>query len=219
MPFNGTAPTSNGTMKNNIFVTQTHNERTTRINKPWLFDTPLVNVVLGCPGTYRAKLRAPALSVESCKSHSTPVNYKATTNIQAQNMGQVISSLNQYAFLVTMGLSVQDEEHESIDLVSGFADVEDCKGTLHWSACTLQSAIGEYDVQIQNNAVSLESLAPRIVAIANNTAVSHEYHPMKGSYRSTLASVIYLGYVKWNAIAAYYNINGTMRDEVAGGGA
>jgi hypothetical protein len=206
-------------MKNNIFVTQEHTEKTTKINKPWLFDMPLMNVILGCPGTCRAKLRAPALSVASCKSHLTPVNYKATTGIQAQNMGQVVPSLNQNAFLVAVGLSVQDEERESINLVSGFADVEDCEGTLHWSACTLQSAIGEYEVRIENNAVSLESLAPRIVAIANNTAVSHEYHPMKGGYPSTLASVIYLGNVKWNAIAAYYNINGTIRDEVAGGGA
>ena len=134
-------------------------------------------------------------------------------------MGQVIPSLNQYNFVVTMELSIKDEEHESIDLVSGFASDEDCKGTLHWSVCPLQSAIGEYDELIENNAVSLISLAPRIVAVANNTAVSHEYFPMKRGCPSTLASVLYLGYVKWNAIAAYYNMNGTIRDEVAGGGA
>ena len=159
------------------------------------------------------------MAVASCKAHSLPVNYTTTNGVQAKDMGLVVPALNQYAFFVTVGLSVQDEQRETIDLVTGFADVEHCAGTLHWNACTLEAAIGEYDVRIENNAVTLESTAPKIIAVANNTAVSHEFHRMKGGYPSTLASVVYLGNVKWTAWAAYYYINGTIRVPIAGSGA
>lgn len=81
-------------------------------------------------------------------------------------------------------------EKESINLVTGYSQTtgDDCVGTFRMKTCSLHSAIGEYDVTVDHDIVTLASEPPRIVAISNNTEVNHSV--TDGWHPSTLSGVV-----------------------------
>lgn len=196
--FNATIPTSSGPADNYVIPAERHNDITNEINKPWLSGAPYSGVVRGCPETCRATLRAPALSLTKCKSHTAKLNWTAPSSADiVKSIGQMAPPLDHEAYIVALGLDVEEEAHESMNLLIGYSDIDDCVGTLYWSACTLRSAIGEYDVLIEDNAMTLKSANPKIIAVANNTRVIHTDPKAHSSgeavFRSTLASIAELG--------------------------
>ena len=48
--------------------------------------------------------------------------------------------------MVTGGLLLGD--HERLNLITAYSDVDDCAGTLRMQICTLEPAIGEYNVTV-----------------------------------------------------------------------
>lgn len=85
--------------------------------------------------------------------------------------------LNQQAFMITISLVVEGGV-EKINVVTGFSVVRRCVGHLKLTACTLESAIGLYRIGISNNETTLLDPAnPRVIAMANNTAI--DYAPTK----------------------------------------
>lgn len=63
--------------------------------------------------------------------------------------------------------------------------------------CSLQSAVGEYDITIENDKVTVNA-QPRIVSIANNSAVSHTLQA-GGYYRSTLGGIVSAAHLIWDS--------------------
>lgn len=219
--FNETIPTSNGSTPNNMFPSFQYNLGiSTTINDAWFSRAPLLGTVKGCPGTCKARIRAPALSETSCKFHTVPVNYTNNRHNSAWSAARA-PSLDEYAFMAGLSLIEEQGQPEGLDLVTGYTTAQHCEGTFYWSACTLLSAIGEYDVRIDNNVVTLESSEPTIIALANNTIVSHEHDPPNPyftGYPSTLATVAYFGAITWNSFVALQSWNGSMTSIVYGSG-
>jgi len=108
------------------------------------------------------------------------------------------------SFVVTAGLALN--ERESIYLVTGYAEQSDCVGTLKLTSCTLESATGEYDVDIRGNVAYLENAGnPTIIALANNTAVDHTWAAGHDGHPATLASVVGVASQRWEGFAMQYD--------------
>jgi hypothetical protein len=104
--------------------------------------------------------------------------------------------------------SLVEEVNETLTLVTGFTTKNACVGHFNYTVCTLQSAVGEYNVSINNDKVTLDSPGhPVIVALANNTKADHEASKA-GYLRSTLASVAASIYSQWDSYSANYIVNG-----------
>lgn len=86
----------------------------------------------------------------------------------------IVPALNRQAFMISARLT--QDESEVIRLVTGYSTSESCSGDFRYTVSTLKSAIGEYDMTIENNNAgitnSVAAAHPRIVSIANNTVAS-----------------------------------------------
>lgn len=206
--FNLTIPTVNGNTSNLI---DTESDFTGRIDAAWFADDPILGVVHGCPttGTCKASVRAPALAVTSCISHVLPVNYwqpvKAPENILA--ITAVAPPLSSFSFLIDISFILDEKEH--INLITGYGRSDNCTGTFNYTICTLDSAIGEYDVSVNGDKLELAPSLPHIIALANNTRTSHDWDAGKQYYPSTLAGIKSYALEKWgSAVNCYYRDGG-----------
>lgn len=142
--FNETIPTGdNGTAPNNLFTVLTG--WLYQIQGPWFRDETLSGGIRGCPSDVDCQLtvRAPALDVTACTSHTLPVDYWEPAAFPLSHDSYIskknpAAPLNRNAFMVDISLVV-DEEKEVINLITGYAHTKDCKGTLHYTACTLEA--------------------------------------------------------------------------------
>ena len=81
--FNRTVPTPQGRTSNHLM--ESPDELVvTAIAKPWVRDSPLLDVIHGCPRNLecKAQIKAPALTETACVNHITGVDYNlpATAN-------------------------------------------------------------------------------------------------------------------------------------------
>lgn len=68
----------------------------------------------------------------------------------------------------------------------------DCTGVLHTTICSLESAIGEYSVEIFDNKIEMHNLRmPTILAVSKNTQVNHTAF-QGGLQPSTLGGISYM---------------------------
>lgn len=207
--FNSTVPTGNGgTASNDIYPVVPDNDIISQLASLIRDDNDLERVVQGCPDTCTAKLRAPALAPRACTTKLVPVDYgsiQAIRNAQLANTEAV--PLDWEEFFISIELVL--EEKESLNLVTAYpeySEISKCTGHLNVTACTFDSAIGEYDVQIVNGkATLLNAENPIIVAWANNSAVDTGLAD-SGTTRSTLGSVVEFAYERYDSIAAKYSI-------------
>ena len=183
------------------------------INRDWVLDTPLSDVISGCPKSCKAKIQAPALAKTACKTHILPVNYSNPVN--TKQVDQVMSldmapPLDRQAFLIASSL-VEDGSKEKLNLVTGYTTENDCVGNLNYTVCTLESAIAEYDVSIDDGKMTLDSPGtPTILALANNTGIDHKTHD--GGYHHSTMSIIALQiWDRWDSYAANYILHGEHR--------
>ena len=91
--------------------------------------------------------------------------------------------LNQDVFLIDSALLLG--QRETINLVTGFASLTpDCEGVLNYSICTLEPAIGSYEIEIHGQDISLQNLrTPGLVALANNSEVDYNFDKYLGMLR------------------------------------
>ena len=170
-------------------------------------DARLESVVRGCDSTCKAKIRAPALAVTACTTHVIPVNYSDAVPLRQYAFGEIAPPLDQNAFLIA--LSLTQDQSEKLNLVTGYATTSDCAGTFNYTACTLESAIGEYDISVTNNAATLDSPAnPTIIALANDTQINSTYDPIIQSYRSTLGGILAYHLDSWSSQVVLNQVRG-----------
>lgn len=101
--------------------------------------------------------------------------------------------------------------------IDSSASSGDCNGDLEVEICSLVSAIGEYNITIEDDKMTVDSAAhPRIIGIANNTAVSQKVAAPGGLYLSTLAGIVDASYLIWNSYVFTAVQNGSINVQGAG---
>ena len=154
---------------------------------PWIRGEPLQRIVIGCPEKCRAQIHAPTLFRTSCTTHETAINYLAPWYHVRNNL--IAVPLDQQSFLVATNLVLR--EKEVINLITGYTSSQYCDGSLRYTICTLEHGIGEYEVLVAGNSTTLVNpSAPKLVALANNTAVSDVMDPTGTGHLSTLAGIV-----------------------------
>jgi hypothetical protein len=198
--FNESVPMIDGKVSNFIVPDMLNNDNSTEIVKHFYREAAMAGVARGCHGECKFKLRAPALG-KTCLTEQFPVNYSSTiTNAQLGSFMALDKS--HLAYIASAGV-IETGESEEIYVISGYARNENCAGNFTYTACTLRSAIGEYDATVSHGLVTLDSATPRILQLSNNTPVSNEI--IRNDQRpSTLAIVAFLGYSKWMATTWIY---------------
>ena len=95
--------------------------------------------------------------------------------------------------------------------ITGYSTTQDCVGTFTYNVCTLESAVGEYDVLINDDKVEIASLGnPRILAIANNTWVDYSAPKIGNtSYSSTLSAIPYFTFGRYDCYNARLPVQGS----------
>lgn len=122
------------------------------------------------------------------------------------------------AFVTGTNLVIEDDE-ESINLITGYGTTHDCKGIFNYTACTFKSAIGEYNVTIGPEGLTVENPAsPKIIALANNTMPNHTWSHARTGYPSTLGGIAGLAIATWDANAwIQTESNGHLKPWIQGG--
>ena len=90
----------------------------------------------------QAKLRAPALAVTSCDTHVIDVNFTQPEKLKNVFLNSA-PPLDKVAFVIATALDVESGK-EKINLFTGYSTTQDCIGSLNYTVCTLESAVGEY---------------------------------------------------------------------------
>lgn len=129
-------------------------------------------------GRVLPSVRAPALAVDYCSSESTFVNFssplspKDREQIKAGGLAGDRTIFN-VAFTPLNGTH---EKLESSTTMGSQQVSQKCAGPLVTTNCYLVSAIAEYPVITKDAVISLAEIpySPRIVAYANNTAITDE---------------------------------------------
>ena len=208
--FNDTIPSSNNGSIPNKIMSFTNGWTMAFIGAPWLRQVPMSGFIDGCPKGCRAKVRAPALATTSCTSYQIPVDYREPASYESVTSGRHAAPLDRLGFIIDVSLVPGDEdEGEWINLVTGSARTTHCAGTLNYTACSLRSAVGEYEVMIRDNVVTLENAAtPTIVALANNTRMNRGWDPVDQWHNSTLGGIVEMANSKWDDAAAFYTTRG-----------
>lgn len=68
-----------------------------------------------------------------------------------------------------------------------------CTGVLYTTMCSLESAVGEYSVEVIDNNIQMQDLQmPVIISISNNTQVEPSYHGVTNYHSSTLGGINYM---------------------------
>ena len=167
------------------------------VSGPWYDNHPLHGVARGCRDKCTAKIRAPALAATSCYSYLLPVDYHNLSTFDPITDNQLSAPvMESFASFTTLAMAIEDGK-EWIDLVTGYATTENCKGMLNFTACTLKSAIGEYEVHLEKNRLTVSHEEPTIIALANNTAPNHTWSDKLGGYPSTLSGIVSMAMNTW----------------------
>lgn len=195
----------NGTGSNNVVSRATLGRRgMEHLSNPFLLNEPVRTAVSGCTGECTMTLRAPALKKLSCTKRSMDVNYQHLFSARTAD----IVPLDRYSFFVDISLGIKGPQ-ETIEIVTGHAVVPECVGELFYTTCSLVSAVGEYDVPVRDDILSLDHVEPpRIIAVANNSAPpdagGSPNISFSGNAPSTLAGVVDLATRKYANAWLYF---------------
>lgn len=82
--------------------------------------------------------------------------------------------------------------------------MQDCSGVLNYTICSLEAGIGDYDVQVENNKIKMNSLGtPELVSLLDNP-VNRTYNQYITGHLSTLAPVVVLLDNWYSGMICYY---------------
>lgn len=139
-----------------------------------------LQIVTGCPGTCTAQVQGPALAVTSCTSTLVYVNFSQplTTEQNAMyNGGYGVPPLSRRIYDIGFNVEAGKEERLVLQTVVAISSGNStCAGNVNMTKCYLVSAIGEYAVTIERDALQLAGPHgdPKIVKRANNTALTND---------------------------------------------
>ncbi len=160
---------------------------------------------------------APALAVESCNSSSHRVNFSQPVSSAAVNEWyNKAPPLSFLSFMMDTSLDISDSV-ERINIVAANAPGSgSCAGELNLTSCTLRSAVGEYDVLINDGIITLGNTPPRILALSDNARVNHTYDPEQTWMPSTLGGVVQEMYNRFDGLVIAFSKGGTIQTAVEG---
>ena len=214
--FNRTMPTANGHIGNNILLYYRTDIEGTEWNRPWLKDETVPGVVQGCESVCTATIRAPALTPTECTMSEMAVNYSVPFSLKTMMEDGAAPPLSAVGFMIAGGLILG--EQENLNLITAYSDVQNCVGKQFMSVCTLKPAIGEYNVTIDHGKLTLGEEGPHIVALANNTQVSHSWDKEYGWFPSTLAGVASIALNRYEGAVSWFLYEGVIAGTVSGDG-
>jgi hypothetical protein len=206
--FNDTLPTGGNTRTdNNVYSLGGGSILAGQFSQFVHSEAPIAGIVQGCNATCRASIQAPALAVKVCTSHQIPVNYSnAQPSPSYGKLEGFAPPISQQIFSVSVGLMLN--EQEQIYLVTQHYrsyEGEDCVGTLLRNACTLESAIGEYEIPISDDKATINDPGqPKIIALANNTRTNYSFDAHLGGHPSTLAGIVNEAFFLWDSLSSIY---------------
>ena len=214
--FNETMPTANGEVSNNISTYFDLDELSIAWLQPWIEDRTVPGIVQGCEGICTAAIEAPAFAQTACSRRQIPVNYSMPGGLKNMNNPTLAAPLYRTGFMVSGNLVLG--EHETLTLITIYSNVESntCVGEMYMDICTLASAIGEYEVTINNGVVLLNDGLPRIVALANNTQVDHGFNQNQAYHPSTLGGMWSYFTTQYASVVTYYYYQGSVVETQSG---
>lgn len=144
----------------------------------WAEDNPVPGSVSGCPGKCTTQLVAPALAETSCLKYHKAVDSSALWTMYNDSSpfdSHHAPPVSHESFIIVTALDVSGN-HERINTITAYAPSTKCIGNIAYSIFTLESAVGEYNVTVENNAMTIDSAAnPRseYTASLNKWMVCH----------------------------------------------
>lgn len=176
--------------------------------------------VTGCPGTCNATILAPALATHGCYYYSHYSNFsqplpskEALAYETAYSLDIPVGAPRERAVYVSNPFIANNlpTERETFALLTNISDTsvgKSCAGRVNSTICHLVSAIAEYPVTVtEDGAVTVadeRALSyPKIVALANNTALTDEIISKQGLItkhgytRTTLGGIADQATKKW----------------------
>ena len=135
--------------------------------------------IRGCPGACSAKIRGPALAVDSCSSSLQFVNFSQplTPHENATyNNGAGQAPTNRRIFSIGFGIETGPAEKLLLATTVAISPGNGtCAAYVNTTICRLVSAIAEYPVSIENDTYLLSSPQsyPDIIDRSNNTALTN----------------------------------------------
>ena len=137
--------------------------------------------ILGCPGECLATVQAAALSLVSCNSTSSPIDFTTPFSAEEQTAfdDDEAVPLNRTAFNIAIYETLDEVGDERIVLYYGATDAavsKSCVGHYIKSYCQFAPGIAEYDVRITNNTITFVEPPsnPKMLQLANNTRITNE---------------------------------------------
>jgi hypothetical protein len=224
--FNESVPSPDGPIPNNIWpMSHTYSQNGSlgladwsSMYTSWTSGSPL-KAVHGCPeirGTKcMARIRAPAFAVTSCSSESFEVNYTRPQSFPTyQAAWSHAWPLQSNAFYIDFMLSLN--QSEKVVMISAFSDTKNCVGQLKLNSCILQSAIGEYDVVVENNVTTLLSPeSPKIIALSNNTIIDKKWEGTTEGHPSSLGGLVLMAWFRWLSQVVLWPMQGSVQATAA----
>lgn len=192
--FNETVPTTRGPRSNHFEGLPTHTfwsieTISKKLTESWYGNQPIAGAVQGCAKRKcKVTIRAPALA-PACRAHSVAIDSTQPWDWKSAIAFNVAPPTYARGFSIGVTLVVSDER-EWIALVVSNTDMQPtgCAGVLHTTLCSLESAVGEYSVEIVDDQIQMLDLQmpTTITALSNNTQVNHTAHGASGLHPSTL---------------------------------
>lgn len=144
-------------------------------------NTAIHGDVRGCPGTCTASVYAPALAVESCESSLEFYNFTKPLGRKAKDVYEASAGVSLPPYYIIFGTGFQSlngttERIALTTILTGESITKTCAGKRNITTCYLVSAVAEYRVEIANGILHFVEPPsyPRIIALANNTAITSE---------------------------------------------
>lgn len=144
----------------------------------WAHDEPIRGGITGCTGTCKATVRAPAFVVDHCVHNITHRDFRkpvSNTTYQDFLSGCVIT--NQDILTFANRFNVNNGTHEYMNYTTVLSDegvTKTCNGKVNETTCSLLSGTAEYEVLVTGGVITFQHphTHPKIVSIANNTAIT-----------------------------------------------
>ncbi len=193
---------------------------------------PIHGAISGCSGECTATVRAPALAVDYCTTEIQYVDFQEPLTAEEAKMYNEsgMAPADHYFFSITFALHEGTPERLGISTrIVHSADATKCAANVNITNCLVVSAIGEYPVHIHNGIIGFPEPPsyPRIVARANNTAVTSDtianeglIEPKTGAIRTTLGGIAEVAKYSFWIVAAAVRVPGLhiMEESIAAGG-
>ncbi|KAF7189563.1 hypothetical protein HII31_09203 [Pseudocercospora fuligena] len=155
------------------------------VGEPWKAGRSIEAPGVACEGTCRGKVLAPAISLQDCTYKSRDMPAETMLNNASFSWSDLaVTGPNPAFFVLISGPGIHNGIHAeksalgvgkvNLTYTHEEGDVMMHGGSFNLTRCILQSAVGEYDVEIQNASISI-SKPPRIIALANNTDYTYEH--------------------------------------------